>query len=78
MRTGADGWKEFLQSRVWQDLQDTLMDWIERTRDDLESEPDGRQVRVLQGRASALRDVLNLPELLLQEALNFRGKGDAS
>lgn len=57
-------YRDFIESNVWGDIHKELVMWIESLRDELEFE-EGQEIKKIQGRISALKEVLEFPHRIL-------------
>ena len=74
LRSPASEWAALQETPVWQDLRDLLLQSLSRVRDDLESTGSSATPDIslanfayLQGEASMLRLLLDLPEKMQEE-----------
>ena len=63
----VEDYEEFLKSNIWKDIQSNYERWLDDIRNGLESEQDAITIRELQGSAKAVRNALNLPEIILMQ-----------
>lgn len=57
----------FLNSRIWRDLRGELTSWIDMLHVDLEGQSSVDEIRWIQGRIQAIREVMVLPQRLCEE-----------
>ena len=79
MRSSANHLKDFLESVMWQDIEEELDGWIEGAQEQLESCNDTTEMFRFQGRIQAVRDMLILPSNMLDtmiEEIEENKKGE--
>lgn len=73
--TTLQGWKDFRDGNVWKDMQSEFGEWLSDIGTQLEDRNhDERILRVLQGNAETLRNVLNFIDVIIEmneEAVEF-------
>ena len=64
--------KDFLETTIWRDISSELKTWLEDIRDQLESleTDDSKKFYRLQGNSEAVRNMLRLPEQVLNNILD--------
>ena len=65
IRSTRGQWEDFVEGTIWQDLKTYLLMLRGAVRDELEDCPMG-EVKKFQGRAEILRDIVLLPELIIE------------
>lgn len=58
-------YKAFIQTNIWKDLEITLSAWLTNIRNDLEN-LSGDELLKHQGRAQAIRTMLQLPTVIIE------------
>jgi len=61
--------EDFIQSTIWQDMENELNAWIEDIRDSLESELEHEGMLRLQGNVEGIKKVLGLPKNVLDNII---------
>ena len=73
--SSAEDIKSFMDSSMWRDMEKEIELWIEKIRDSSESpklHEDDKSDDSLRGSAEALRDVLALPEVMIDNMMEDR------
>lgn len=74
----SEEYKRFMESAVWRDIESFLLLHIVERRTDLETSTDRDTITLIQGMVSAYRNLLNLPQALLEEQKTKEQKGEES
>ena len=62
-------YRSFVEGVIWKDFQSTFDAWLSDIRYTLETQEDTRQIAVLQGNALAVRRILNLPSVIMEQII---------
>jgi hypothetical protein len=78
-RSSVSAFQDFVESSVWQDILHELDVWLEDSRNILESDekaPDIETVKLVQGRVRAIREVKQMPYVIIENIKQDNEKGD--
>lgn len=61
-----ENWKEFVRGHIWNDISKELSSWLADTWELLEDVDDPIEAAKLRGRARTIREMLNLPNGIME------------
>jgi hypothetical protein len=67
-------WDEFVKGHIWQDIKKELSCWLVDTWELLEDVDDPIEAARLRGRARLIREVMNLPDGIMEMIENQQGE----
>ena len=74
--SSLDEAQSFLQSRMWRDIRREMMSWIDMLHISLEREISTDEIRLIQGRIQGIREVMSLPQRIVEEIQQEASRGE--
>ena len=75
--SSLDEAQSFIHSHIWRDMRSAMSGWIDMLHFSLEREISMDEVRLMQGRIQGIREVLSLPEKLVEELQQEMRRGES-